>query len=89
MSGMETDEPILQAGRIDYLLGRGQTAQVLRNLCLLVLQNSPEDWQEIVRLIRRLFSVELSDPTENARGSIALFYRQPAVREALEVSVRG
>ena len=89
MSGMETDEPILQPGRIDVLLGQGQTAQVLRNLCLLVLQNSPEDWQEIVRLIRRLFSVELSDPTETARGSIALFYRQPAVREALEVSVAG
>ena len=89
MSGLETDEPILQPGRIDYLLGRGQTAQVLRNLCLLVFQNSRDDWQEIVRLVRRLFSVELSDPTETTRGSIALFYRQPAVREALEVSVAG
>ena len=36
MSGLETEEPILQPGRIDVLLGQGQTAQVLRNLCLMV-----------------------------------------------------
>lgn len=36
MSGIETEEPILQPGRIDVLLGQGQTAQVLRNLCLMV-----------------------------------------------------
>lgn len=32
MSGLETEEPILKPGRIDVLLGQGQTAQVLRNL---------------------------------------------------------
>ena len=89
MSGMETEEPILQPGRIDVLLGQGQTAQVLRNLCLLVHQASRDDWQEIARLMRRLFSVELGDPTETVRGSIDLFYRQPNVREPLEVSVAG
>ena len=36
MSGLETEEPVLQPGRIDVLLGQGQTAQVLRNLCLIV-----------------------------------------------------
>ena len=30
MSGLETEEPILQPGRIGVLLGQGQTAQVLR-----------------------------------------------------------
>ena len=89
MSGLETEEPILQPGRIDVLLGQGQTAQVLRNLCLLVFQTSRDDWQEIVRLMRRLFSVELGDPAETARGSIDLFYGQPGVREPLEVSVAG
>ncbi len=89
MSGMETEEPILQPGRIDVLLGQGQTAQVLRNLCLLVLQNSRDDWQEIVRLMRRLFSVDLSDPAETARGSIDLFYGQENVKTPLEVSAAG
>ncbi|MDD9989707.1 MAG: AAA family ATPase [Spirochaetaceae bacterium] len=89
MSGLETEEPILQPGRIDVLLGQGQTAQVLRNLCLLVFQKSRDDWQQIVRLMNRLFSVELGDPTETARGSIDLFYGQPSVRAPLEVSVAG
>ena len=89
MSGLDTEEPILQPGRIDVLLGQGQTAQVLRNLCLLVLQNRPGDWQEIVRLMRRLFAIELGDPTETARGSIDLFYRQPNLKEPLEVAAAG
>ena len=62
MSGLETEEPILQPGRIDVLLGQGQTAQVLRNLCLLVFPEVPRRLQQIVRLMRRLFSLELGDP---------------------------
>ena len=89
MSGLETEEAILQPGRIDVLLGQGQTAQVLRNLCLLVLKDAPEDWRHITALMSRLFSVELGDPTETGRGSIDLFYRQANVREPLDVSLAG
>lgn len=42
MSGLDIEEPVLQPGRIGVLLGQGQTAQVLRNLCLMVYQGSPE-----------------------------------------------
>ena len=89
MSGLETEESILQPGRIDVLLGQGQTAQVLRNLCLLVFKSTPDGWQEIQRLMDRLFAVELGDPTETARGSIHLFYRQAQVKEPLDVSLAG
>ena len=89
MSGLETEEPILQPGRIDVLLGQGQTAQVLRNLCLLVSKQSPEDWKRIAGLMQRLFHVELRDPTETVRGSIDLFYRQATVREPLDVALAG
>ena len=63
MSGLDTEEAVLQPGRIDVLLGQGQTAQVLRNLCLTVFQNAPEDWQKIVALMKRLFTVDLENPT--------------------------
>lgn len=89
MSGLETEEPILQPGRIDVLLGQGQTAQVLRNLCLLVFKDAADDWRHIVRLMKRLFSIDLGDPTETARGSIDLFYLQPHVREPLDVALAG
>ncbi len=89
MSGLETEEPILQPGRIAVLLGQGQTAQVLRNLCLIVARDSPEDWQRIVALMKRLFATDLGDPQETARGAIELRYRQTAVKEALDVSQSG
>ena len=89
MSGLETEEPVLQPGRIDVLLGQGQTAQVLRNLCLLVYRESPDDWDRIAELMKRLFHVQLGKPQETARGSITLFYRQDDVKELLEVALAG
>ena len=89
MSGLEIEEPILQPGRIDVLLGQGQTAQVLRNLCLLVYKNSAEDWQRIVDWIDRLFAVELGEPTETPLGTIYLGYRQEEVKEELGISLAG
>jgi ABC-type cobalamin/Fe3+-siderophores transport system ATPase subunit len=89
MSGLTTEEPVLKAGRINVLLGQGETAQVLRNLCLIVAREAPADWQRITELMRRLFSVELGRPEETARGAIELFYEQPGVKEKFDVAVAG
>ena len=89
MSGLETEEAILQPGRIDVLLGQGQTAQVLRNLCLIVARDMPDDWTRIVALMKRLFNVVLETPQETSRGAIEMRYRQPGVRELLDVSSSG
>ena len=89
MSGLETEEKILKPGAVDVLLGQGQTAQVLRNLCLMVASHSSADWTRVTKLMQRLFSVELSNPRETTRGSIELHYRQPGVKEALDVSSSG
>ena len=89
MSGLETEEPILQPGRIEVLLGQGQTAQVLRNLCLMVAKNTPADWEAIVNLMNRLFSVSLEAPRETTRGAIEMGYRQNGVREALDIASSG
>jgi energy-coupling factor transporter ATP-binding protein EcfA2 len=89
MSGLDTEEPILQPGRVDVLLGQGRTADVLRNLCLAVAKSSVEDWNRVVELMRRLFNVRLEQPEESSRGSITLQYRQPGVKEALDISSAG
>ncbi|MFZ3160042.1 MAG: AAA family ATPase [Rhodoferax sp.] len=89
MSGLETEEAILQPGRIDVLLGQGQTAQVLRNLCLMVVKNTPDDWRRVVALMHRLFDVSLDTPQETTRGAIEMRYTQPGVREALDLSSSG
>lgn len=89
MSGLETEEPILQPGRIDVLLGQGQTAQVLRNLCLMVERSAPDDWRKITVLMKRLFHVELGRPMETARGAIELLYAQHGVKDPLDVALAG
>lgn len=89
MSGLTTEEPVLKAGRINVLLGQGETAQVLRNLCLIVARENQADWERVVGLMRRLFSVDLGKPEETARGAIELFYEQPGVKEKLDVAVAG
>ena len=89
MSGLETEEAVLQPGRIDVLLGQGQTAQVLRNLCLMVSKSQPDDWQRITQLMGRLFKVKLGIPKENARGAIELRYQQSQVNGELDVALSG
>lgn len=89
MSGLDTEEPILQPGRVDVLLGQGRTADVLRNLCLAVAKSSADDWHRVAQLMRRLFSIELGAPEETTRGGITLTYRQPNVKEALDISSAG
>lgn len=89
MSGLEIEEPILQPGRIGVLLGQGQTAQVLRNLCSMVYRSSPSDWEQIVKLMKRLFQLDLGVPVENSRGAIDLSYLQDGVKEPLALSSSG
>lgn len=89
MSGLETEEPVLQRGRIDVLLGQGQTAQVLRNLCLLVWREDRQHWVRITEWMRRLFFIDLQEPVETARGGIELLYRQQSVKEPLDIALAG
>ena len=89
MSGIETEEPIIQPGRIDVLLGQGQTAQVLRNLCLIVFREDSAAWSRIQRLMNRLFGVDLDDPTETGRGAIDLYYHQSGVRKPVDIALAG
>ena len=89
MAGIESEEPVLRPGRIKVLLGQGRTGQVLRNLCLAVYQNAPENWFRIVDLVERLFSIELGNPAETERGSIELSYRQPNLRGPADVALAG
>lgn len=89
MSGMDNEEAILQPGRIHVLLGLGQTAQVLRNLCLMVYEQSSEDWSRVQQLMKRLFTVQLGLPVRTARGAIELKYEQPGTKDAFEIALAG
>jgi ABC-type multidrug transport system ATPase subunit len=89
MSGLESEEPILKSGRIDVLLGQGRTAEVLRNLCLMVARDAPDDWKRVKDFVHRLFRIRLGDPTETPRGAVTLDYQQEGAKTPFDLSQAG
>lgn len=92
MSGLADREFLKQPGEIGVLLGQGQTAQVLRNLCYRVYNDaSPSaSWSNIVAAIRDIFGVELLDPVMGETAEITLTYKDENGQEFdLSASGRG
>src|ERR1019366_9344651 len=78
MSGLAATEPKWESGRINVLLGEGQTAQVLRNLCHQIYeQPDPKPaWQEVCQSIESLFGAQLQPPEfVKERGEITMGYQ--------------
>lgn len=91
MSGIATEETLIQEGRINVLMGQGQTAEVLRNLCYKVCESdSTNDWENLTKIIKKLFSINLDKPQFNeSRGTIQLQYKQDDVDNKLDISLAG
>lgn len=62
MSGLADREFLKQPGEIGFLIGQGQTAQVLRNLCHQVFSQNPAAWKVIATQLRSLFGAQLLEP---------------------------
>lgn len=89
MSGLAAVEPKWESGRINVLIGEGQTAQVLRNLCYQISQESPDRWREVCDYISALFGVGLDEPKYiSERGEIIMTYREPT-NISLDLSASG
>ncbi len=97
MSGLAAVEPKWEPGRVNVLIGEGQTAQVLRNICHSLAEDQPEDWGRVHKHIQDLFGVKLKRPVYIAeRGEITMSYSElssanesPGVSLALSASGRG
>ncbi|MDE0313073.1 MAG: AAA family ATPase [Caldilineaceae bacterium] len=91
MSGLAAVEPKWEQGRVNVLIGEGQTAQVLRNLCHNLAQSQPDDWRKVQLHIDQLFGAKLDKPDYIAeRGEITMSYSESAgVSLALSASGRG
>jgi len=91
MSGLAAIEPKWELGRVNVLIGEGQTAQVLRNLCFSLAEDQQEDWHRVKDHITELFGVELDRPVYiEERGEITMSYSERSVASlALSASGRG
>jgi len=91
MSGLADREFIKQSGEIGVLIGQGQTAQVLRNLCFQIYQQQEKNtyWQELVVQIDHLFGVQLQPPGYiKERSEITMAYKDEH-NNALDLSSSG
>lgn len=78
MSGLAEREYRKEQGEINVLIGEGQTAQVLRNLCWqLYSKNEKQAWQTLTNYIDDLFHIRLNDPKYiKERSELSLTYRE-------------
>ena len=90
MSGLVAEEPLIQKGRINVLLGQGQTAEVLRNLCYRVYEKNKEDWNSIVKQIQEVFSIQLNEPKLLPdRGALSMSYLDADEKTTLDITSCG
>lgn len=90
MSGLAAVETKVEAGKINVLLGEGQTAQVLRNLCYQIYaKTDATEWKELCHKINDLFGVNLKSPVYiPERGEITMEYVEPN-KVSLDISCSG
>ena len=91
MSGLAAVEPKLEPGRLNVLLGEGQTAQVLRNLCYQIYEKSDgtSDWMELTDRLNMLFGIELIPPQYiKERGEIKMSYKEQSGKQ-FDISSSG
>ena len=90
MSGLAATETRLDQGAVNVRVGEGRTAEVLRNLCYRILDESPDDWASLVKRIDSLFGAELMEPRYvEERGEITMGYRERGSSLDLSSSGRG
>ena len=91
MSGLAATETRLDQGAINVRVGEGRTAEVLRNLCFKIQNETPDQWKKLVIQIGDLFGSELAEPryVEEKRGEIVMGYREHGTNLDLSSSGRG
>jgi ABC-type lipoprotein export system ATPase subunit len=91
MSGLADREFLKQQGEIAFLIGQGQTAQVLRNICYQVasLENKSA-WHDMAERLHKMFGVRLHAPKLIQKNSeLVMEYEEHGVRLDISSAGRG
>jgi hypothetical protein len=87
MSGLADREFIKQPGEINVLVGQGQTAQVLRNMCYQIYQAG--HWGKFTAQIKNLFGVMVREPQYIPERSEIIMAYEEADGLELDLSASG
>ena len=88
MSGLAAREHRKEPGEINVLIGEGQTAQVLRNLCWQLFSREDQSgWKTLVSQMDSLFQIQLQEPVYvKERAELTLTYKDNQ-RERVELDL--
>jgi len=87
MTGLGTDEPLLQPPKIEQLLGLGRPGEVLRNLLAEANRDEPA-WAALQASISKLFGYELRPP-DSSGAHILAEYTMAADAKPLDIASAG
>lgn len=89
MSGLADREFRKDPGEVDFLIGQGRTAEVLRNLCHMVHARDDGGWDRVVEHLDRLFGARVEAPRLGARADLVVEYRERGTRLDISCAGRG
>ncbi len=91
MSGLASNETLLQPGAINVRIGEGRTSEVLRNILYGIFTNTGAgSWSRLCEDMESLFGMQLEPPEYiSERGEITMTYKEKGVRLDLSCSGRG
>lgn len=89
MSGLAAREHRKEPGEISLLIGEGQTAQVLRNLCWQIFSLADRaPWETLVSQIGELFNLQLQEPVYiKERSELTLTYKEGREGNGVELDL--
>lgn len=63
LMGIERDEPRIDRGMQDLLVGQGRPGEILKNLLWEIADTNQEGWEELIGHIKNLFGLEMLKPS--------------------------
>lgn len=90
MTGLLMEEPLLQPGRVNVLLGSGRSGETLRNICYSVFERRDGSWDKVVASVMQLFGVRLRAPVfVSQTGTIEIEYEEQRSGAVLPLTSAG
>ena len=98
LAGLSLEEDRLTRGSILRKLGEGRTSEVLRNICLDILQQDIDrndldkktsSWQRLVEHLKAAFGIELQTPELQNTGLLQLKYKENGHLREISAAGRG